>query len=83
MGLGVLQFVGYLGGGVVLWLSVASNQRPLLVRIDKLCSSTKDDTSRAGVYESLNAGILRRLQQVLGALNVDFVVDRRRQVEMG
>jgi hypothetical protein len=73
----------YLGGGVVLWLGVASNQRPLLVRIDKLCSSTKDDTGRAGIYESLDSGILRRLQQVLGALNVDLVVDRRRQVEVG
>lgn len=73
----------YLGSRVVLWLSIASDQRPLLIRVDKLRSSTKDDTSRAGVYESLDSSILRRLQQVLGALNVDLVVDRGRQVEVG
>ena len=72
-----------LSGGVVLWLRISSDQRPLLVRIYKLSASTKYDASRTGVYKDLDSRILRRLQQVLGALYIDLVVYRRRQVEMG
>ena len=73
----------YLSSSVVLWLLIARDQRPLLVRIDKLGLPTKDNTGRAGVHKRLDSRILRRLQQVLGALYVDLVVDRRRQVEVG
>lgn len=77
------QLSAYLRGGVVLGLSIARNQRPLLVGIDKLSISTKDDTRRAGVNKSLDTRVLRRLQQVLGAFDIDLVVNRRRQIEVG
>jgi hypothetical protein len=71
-----------LGGCVVFWLRIASDDRPPLVRIDELRCSVKNDTCRACVYKSLDSTTLRCLKQVLGPSNVDFLVDLRLQVEM-
>ena len=72
-----------LGGGVVFWLGVAEDHWPCLCGVDELGFGAEDDARRGGVDEGFDAGFLGGLEEVLGSLDVDLVVDGGGEVEVG
>lgn len=62
----------YLGLGVVLGLLVTANQRPSLVGVEQIRDIVADDTSRAGVDESLDACLLAGVNDSLCTVDVDL-----------
>jgi hypothetical protein len=61
------------GGGVVLRLVFAHNDRVSLVGADQVGASVVDDAGGAGVHEGLDARLLRCCDHALGAFHVDLV----------
>lgn len=64
--------VPYLGLGIVFMLLVATNYRPALVGIAQVIVVIAHNTRRAGIHERLDAGLLARLNDGLGTIDVDL-----------
>ena len=62
-----------LGGGVVLRLVLAHDDRVGLVGADQVGARVVDDAGRAGVHKGLHARLLRGAHHGLGAFHVDLV----------
>lgn len=72
-----------LGRGVVFWLAFAVDHGPIFRGVYELGFGTEDDAGGGGVDEGFDGGFLRGLEEVLGALDVYFVLDGGGHLEVG
>lgn len=73
----------YLCVGVVLGLSLASNEGVRLVGVDQVCRVVADDTSTASIDKGLDTCLGSYAKKGLGSVDIDLVQDLVGHVELG